>query len=279
MPGGGAALTAAWAEPGIVRFVVRPGGAEMLRLEALHLRQGRFQPMEADCGPAQMAGFERGDRTRPGAANRTLIAGASPGFVPPASGRVPVGGARPDRGWRRAPEGVSMACFLGTTNLFRASERGGANVGLGLFLRGRLSRRAARARPKRPGPVGLEGNGGAAPRRIVHGRQAKAAPPRGNGYLDRGSGPWCCWTDPNCRSGAGDCGSEMAGLVREDGWWAAGRVVLMVTHEPRDAIAVADMAVFRSRMAAPRRRMENRGRCLAIRPEVAAGRYLGGVVG
>jgi len=143
------------------------------------------------------------------------------------------------------------------------------NVGLGLSS-GRLSA-AQRVRVDSVlARVGLEGMGARRPGELSGGQQSRAALARVL-IEDR---PLVLLDEPFAALGPG-LRAEMAGLVREM-LVAAGRVVLMVTHEPRDAIAVADMAVFVADGCAEAP-METRA--LLADPPEALRRYLGGVVG
>lgn len=233
----------------------------MLRLEALRLRQGDFT-LEADWD------LPEGGLTAvvgPSGGGKSTLMQAVAGFIVPESGRVLLDG-RDLTGVAPGARGVSM--LFQDNNLFPHLSVA-RNVGLGLSA-GRLSA-VQRDRVDRVlARVGLEGLGARRPGELSGGQQSRAALARVL-IEDR---PLVLLDEPFAALGPG-LRAEMAGLVREM-LVAQGRVVLMVTHEPRDALAVAESVIF---VAAGRAEAPMETRALLGDPPEALRHYLGGVVG
>ena len=197
----------------------------MLTLENLNVRQGDFQ-LTANVG------FTAGQITAligPSGAGKSTILSVIAGFFA-AEGQVswrgePITDLRPDL--------RPVAILFQDNNLFPHLTIS-QNVGLALRSTLRLSKDEERAVEEMLHSVGLSGLGGRKPAGLSGGQQSRAALAR----LLLQDRPVILLDEPFAALGPG-LKQEMLALVRERAL-AEGRVVLMVTHDPQDALAVAD---------------------------------------
>jgi thiamine transport system ATP-binding protein len=197
----------------------------MLTLENLNVRQGDFQ-LTANVG------FAAGQITAligPSGAGKSTILSVIAGFYQ-ADGRVlwcgePITDLRPDL--------RPVAILFQDNNLFPHLTIS-QNVGLALRSTLRLSKDEERAVGEMLHSVGLSGLGGRKPAALSGGQQSRAALAR----LLLQDRPVILLDEPFAALGPG-LKQEMLALVRERAL-AEDRVVLMVTHDPQDALAVAD---------------------------------------
>ena len=197
----------------------------MLILENLRVRQGDFQ-LTANVR------FETGQITAligPSGAGKSTILSVIAGFFA-AEGRVlwrgePITDLRPDL--------RPVAILFQDNNLFPHLTIS-QNVGLALRSTLRLSRDEQRTVEDMLHSVGLSGLGGRKPAALSGGQQSRAALAR----LLLQDRPVILLDEPFAALGPG-LKQEMLTLMRERAL-AEDRVVLMVTHDPQDALAVAD---------------------------------------
>jgi len=197
----------------------------MLTLEDLIVRQDAFQ-LTANVR------FDAGQITAligPSGAGKSTILSVIAGFFG-AEGQVswrgqPIAELRPDQ--------RPVAILFQDNNLFphlTISE----NVGLALRSSLRLSKDEQQTVEEMLQSVGLSGMGGRKPAALSGGQQSRAALAR----LLLQDRPVILLDEPFAALGPG-LKQEMLALVRERAL-ADDRVVLMVTHDPQDALAVAD---------------------------------------
>ena len=197
----------------------------MLMLENLNVRQGDFQ-LTANVG------FAAGQITAligPSGAGKSTILSVIAGFYP-ADGRVlwccePITEVRPDQ--------RPVSILFQDNNLFPQLTVS-QNVGLALRASLRLTSAEQRRVDEMLESVGLLGMGARKPAALSGGQQSRAALAR----LLLQDRPVILLDEPFAALGPG-LKQEMLALVRERAL-AEGRVVLMVTHDPQDALAVAD---------------------------------------
>ena len=198
----------------------------MLQLDDLRLRLGDF-------ALAARATFEAGGITAlmgaSGSGKSTLLA-AIAGFLAPEDGHVRVDGADITA---LPPGDRPLSILFQDQNLFPHLDVA-RNVGLGLRPDLRLDATQRRDRDAVLARVGLEGMGGRLPRDLSGGQQSRAALARA--LLRRR--PWLLLDEPFSALGPA-LRQEMLTLLRETAR-AEGLSVLMVTHDPADAHAIAD---------------------------------------
>ncbi|WP_179381380.1 thiamine ABC transporter ATP-binding protein [Jannaschia marina] len=198
----------------------------MLRLEGLRLSQGSFG-LDADV--AFPAGGVTALMGASGSGKSTLLA-AIAGFLDPAAGRIVIEGADVTD---LAPGDRPLSVLFQDQNLFphlTVAE----NVGLGLRPDLRLSDDQRAARDRAIARVGLDGMADRLPRDLSGGQQSRAALARA---LLRGR-PWLLLDEPFSALGPA-LRTEMLALLQETAR-DENLSVLMVTHAPEDARAVAD---------------------------------------
>ncbi|AUJ65188.1 thiamine ABC transporter ATP-binding protein [Aestuarium zhoushanense] len=197
----------------------------MLTLENLNVRQGDFR-LTANVG------FAAGQITAligPSGAGKSTILSVIAGFYQ-AEGQVlwrsePITDLRPDQ--------RPVSILFQDNNLFphlTVSQ----NVGLALRASLRLTRDEQRRVDEMLVSVGLSGMGGRKPAALSGGQQSRAALAR----LLLQDRPVILLDEPFAALGPG-LKQEMLALVRERAL-ADNRVVLMVTHDPQDALVAAD---------------------------------------
>ncbi len=230
----------------------------MLRLEGVRIVQGEFA-LAADLAVA------RGARVAvigPSGAGKSTLLAAVAGFVPLAAGRVTWEG----RDLAPLAPGARPVSILFQDNNLFPHLTVAENVGLGLRPDLRLSR-AERARIEAAlARVGLGGMGARRPGALSGGEQGRAALAR---VLLRAR-PLLLLDEPFAALGPAlkaDMLALVEAIVAE-----AGTTLLMVTHDPRDAAAIAPetILVAEGRAEAPR----PTGTLLAD-PPPALRRYLG----
>lgn len=201
----------------------------MLMLENLNVRQGDFH-LTANVG------FAAGQITAligPSGAGKSTILSVIAGFYQ-AEGQVlwrgePITDLRPDQ--------RPVSSLFQDNNLFphlTVSQ----NVGLALRASLRLTRDEQRRVDEMLASVGLSGMGGRKPAALSGGQQSRAALAR----LLLQDRPVILLDEPFAALGPG-LKQEMLALVRERAL-ADNRVVLMVTHDPQDALVAADQIVL-----------------------------------
>ena len=201
----------------------------MLMLENLNVRQGYFH-LTANVG------FAAGQITAligPSGAGKSTILSVIAGFYQ-AEGQVlwrgePITDLRPDQ--------RPVSILFQDNNLFphlTVSQ----NVGLALRASLRLTRDEQRRVDEMLVSVGLSGMGGRKPAALSGGQQSRAALAR----LLLQDRPVILLDEPFAALGPG-LKQEMLALVRERAL-ADNRVVLMVTHDPQDALVAADQIVL-----------------------------------
>ena len=197
----------------------------MLMLENLNVRQGDFH-LTANVG------FAAGQITAligPSGAGKSTILSVIAGFYQ-AEGQVlwrgePITDLRPDQ--------RPVSILFQDNNLFphlTVSQ----NVGLALRASLRLTRDEQRRVDEMLASVGLSGMGARKPAALSGGQQSRAALAR----LLLQDRPVILLDEPFAALGPG-LKQEMLALVRERAL-ADNRVVLMVTHDPQDALVAAD---------------------------------------
>lgn len=177
-----------------------------------------------------------------GSGKSTLLA-ALAGFVPVAAGRVSIDGVDITA---RAPGDRPLSILFQDQNLFPHLTVA-QNVGLGLRPDLRLSPDQVRARGAVLDRVGLSDMGARLPAALSGGQQSRAALARA---LLRGR-PWLLLDEPFSALGPA-LRTEMLTLLSETAR-DEGLSVLMVTHAPEDALAVADHTalIVEGTLAAP----------------------------
>ena len=199
----------------------------MLELDGVRLEQGAFR-LAAD------ATFAQGRITAlmgaSGSGKSTLLT-AIAGFLTPTSGSIRIGG-RDITGM--APGDRPLSMLFQDQNLFPHLSVA-QNVGLGLRPDLRLDAGQRQARDAALARVGLDGLGDRLPRDLSGGQQSRAALARA---LLRGR-PWLLLDEPFSALGPA-LRAGMLTLVRETAK-AENLSVLIVTHAPEDARAIADL--------------------------------------
>ncbi|HDR29731.1 ATP-binding cassette domain-containing protein [Rhodovulum sp.] len=198
----------------------------MLRLERLEIRQGAFR-LSADVTvePGRIVAL-----LGPSGAGKSTLLDAIAGFLPPTSGRVLWNGT--DLG-PLAPGARPLSMLFQDNNLF-PHLTAAQNVGLGLRPDLRLSADQRGAVDAALARVGLEGLGARKPAELSGGQRGRVALAR---ILLRGR-PLMLLDEPFAALGPA-LKTEMLGLVR-DLARETGATVLLVTHDPADARAIAD---------------------------------------
>ena len=231
----------------------------MLRLDGVRVGQGAFA-VEADwqVGPGVTA------MIGPSGGGKSTLLSAISGFLPVTAGRILWQG-RDLAAEKPSNRGVSL--LFQDSNLFPHLSVA-RNVALGLTTRRRLTA-AQRDRVETVlDRVGLAGLGARLPAELSGGQQSRAALAR----VLLEDKPLVLLDEPFAALGPG-LRTEMAALVAE---MLGDRVVLMVTHEPRDALGVAGQVVFvdAGRADAPVATAQ-----LLQEPPEAVKRYLGRAAG
>ena len=202
----------------------------MLICDKLVLRQGDFT-LTADVT------FPAGKVTAligPSGAGKSTLLAAITGFLTPASGRVLWQG---DDLTGLAPGARPVSAIFQDNNLFPHLTVT-QNVGLGLRPALRLSDDERGQVDRALEAVGLTGLGDRKPGALSGGQQSRAALAR----VLLAQRPVVLLDEPFAALGPG-LKDDMLDLVRET-LGAAGRTLLMVTHDPDDAKRIADQAVF-----------------------------------
>jgi thiamine transport system ATP-binding protein len=197
----------------------------MLTLDGLRIGLGDFRlaaDIEIPVGLTALLGAS-------GSGKSTLLS-AIAGFVAPQAGRILIDGTDITA---LAPGDRPVSILFQDQNLFPHLTVT-QNVGLGLRPDLRLSadQKAARASPL--ARVGLSGMEDRRPRDLSGGQQSRAALARA---LLRGR-PWLLLDEPFAALGPA-LRRDMLDLLRET-TLAEGLSVLMVTHDPEDALAISD---------------------------------------
>lgn len=202
----------------------------MLTCESLSLRQGDFD-LQADITLA------KGQITAligPSGAGKSTLLAAIAGFLPPVAGRI-VWEGRDLTDADPADRPVSM--LFQDSNLFPHLTIA-QNVGLGLRPVLKLDPTEAARVEVALADVGLEGLSGRKPGALSGGQQSRAALARVL-LADR---PLVLLDEPFAALGPG-LKDEMLDLV-QDKLAAAGKTLVMVTHDPADAMRIADAVVL-----------------------------------
>lgn len=209
------------------------GGGDMLRLEAMRVVQDDFV-LTADWGvPAGAKVAVIG----PSGAGKSTLLSVLAGFLPPTSGRVLWQGA--DLAGV-APGDRPLSILFQDQNLFPHLTLS-QNLGLGVRPDLRLMQGQAAQVETALARVGLAGMGGRKPGQISGGQIGRAALARA---LLRAR-PLLLLDEPFAALGPA-LKAEMLALVAEVAaeTGPAGATVLMVTHDPADARAFADLTVL-----------------------------------
>lgn len=202
----------------------------MLICDDLQLNQGDFQ-LTADVS------FKMGTITAvigPSGAGKSTLLAALAGFLQPSAGRIL---------WLDAdlaglsPGARPVSTIFQDNNLFPHLTIH-ENVGLGLRPSVRLSRADLAIVDGALDAVGLSGVGGRKPGALSGGQQSRAALAR----VMLANRPVVLLDEPFAALGPG-LKDDMLDLVHTT-LGAAGRTVLMVTHDPADAKRIADQTVF-----------------------------------
>lgn len=197
----------------------------MLTLDQVVLGQGDFQ-MTAHCEVPSGITAVLG----PSGGGKSTLLGALAGFVPLRSGALRYQNA--DMG--AVPPGQRPVSILFQDNNLFPHLTLGQNVGLALRPRLRLSAQDAARVETVLSDVGLAGLGARKPGGVSGGQQSRAALAR----LLLADRPIVLMDEPFAALGPG-MKADMLALVREK-LAQAGRIIVMVTHDPADAKAVAD---------------------------------------
>ena len=198
----------------------------MLRLEDLRLEQGTFRlAADLEVGPGISAVIG------PSGAGKSTLLAAIGGFAPPASGRILWNGQ--DIG-PRAPGDRPVSTVFQDHNLFPHLDVV-RNVGLGVSPRLNLDAADRDRIAAVLDRVGLAGMDTRLPAALSGGQQSRVALAR---VLVRET-PVVLLDEPFAALGPA-LRAEMLDLVAET---LAGRTVLMVTHDPRDARRAAPTAI------------------------------------
>ncbi len=231
----------------------------MLALEGLRLEQGAFA-LKADLTVATGAIVAL---IGPSGAGKSTLLAAIAGFLKPVAGRVLWDGV--DLGGL-APGERPVAMLFQEGNLFPHLSVA-ENIGLALTPRLRLSE-AERARVAEVlGRVGLDGLGDRLPGDLSGGQQSRAALARVL-LQDR---PLVLLDEPFAALGPG-LRDEMLALTAEV-LGGAGRTLLLVSHEPREAARIAGETIF---VAGGRAEAPAPTEALLADPPPALREYLGG---
>ena len=206
------------------------GFGEGLRLDGIEIVQGDFRLVADLAVPAGARVAVLG----PSGGGKSTLLGAIAGFVPLASGRVLWAGG--DLG-RLPPGDRPLSILFQDQNLF-PHLTAAQNVGLALRPSLRLSQAEAAQVEVALDRVGLAGLGARAPAELSGGQQGRVALAR---VLLRAR-PLMLLDEPFAALGPG-LKAEMLDLVAEIAS-DTGATLLMVTHEPRDAEAIADSVVL-----------------------------------
>ncbi|CTQ49158.1 thiamine ABC transporter ATP-binding protein [Jannaschia donghaensis] len=202
----------------------------MLTLEDIILAQGDFTlRAEVDLPSGGITALMGAS----GSGKSTLLA-AIAGFLPVASGRMTIAGVDVTD---LPPGDRPLSILFQDQNLFPHLTIA-QNVGLGLRPDLRLTSEQGTARDAVLNKVGLAGLGGRRPAEVSGGQQSRAALARA---LLRGR-PWLLLDEPFSALGPA-LRREMLTLLRDTAR-DEGQSVLMVTHAPEDAIAVADRTIL-----------------------------------
>lgn len=213
---------------------------EGLRLDGVEIVQGDFRLVADLAVPAGARVAVLG----PSGGGKSTLLGAIAGFVPVTSGRVLWAGA--DLG-PLPPGERPLSILFQDQNLF-PHLTAAQNVGLALRPALRLSQAEAAQVEAALARVGLAGLGGRRPAELSGGQQGRVALAR---VLLRAR-PLILLDEPFAALGPG-LKAEMLALVA--GIAAdTGATLLMVTHDPRDAEAIADAVILvaEGRAAPPR---------------------------
>lgn len=199
----------------------------MLELDGLHLQQGAFRlSAEATFPTAGITALMGAS----GSGKSTLLA-AIAGFLMPASGAIRIAGRDITA---LVPGDRPLSMLFQDQNLFPHLSVA-QNAGLGLRPDLRLNAAQGERRDAVLARVGLEGMGDRLPRDLSGGQQSRAALARAL-LRER---PWLLLDEPFSALGPA-LRHEMLLLLRETA--RAGNLsVLMVTHDPGDARAIADL--------------------------------------
>lgn len=231
----------------------------MLALEGLRLAQGDFA-LSADLTVRARATVAL---IGPSGAGKSTLLAAIAGFLEPVAGRVLWDGA--DLGGL-APGERPVAMLFQEGNLFPHLSVA-ENVGLALAPRLRLSVAERQRVAEVLGQVGLEGFGDRLPGDLSGGQQSRAALARVL-LQDR---PLVLLDEPFAALGPG-LRDEMLDLTAEM-LGGAGRTLLLVSHEPREAARIAPETIF---VAGGRAEAPERTEALLADPPPALRAYLGG---
>ncbi len=202
----------------------------MLICNALDLREGTF-------GLLADVSFPAGEITAligPSGAGKSTLLAAVAGFVTPFAGRVLWHGIDLTN---LNPGARPVSILFQDNNLF-PHLTAAQNVGLGLGQKGRLTAQGKIAVAKGLAAVGLQGLEGRKPGALSGGQQSRVALARVL-VADR---PVVLLDEPFAALGPA-LKTEMLDLVREQ-LIAAGKTVIMVTHDPSDARRIADKSAI-----------------------------------
>ncbi len=201
----------------------------MLRLEGVDIQQGDFRL----CADLTLAGGARVAVMGPSGSGKSTLLGAVAGFVEVAAGRVTLEGA--DLG-AIAPGDRPLSILFQDNNLFPHLSAE-ANVALGLRPSLRLTQGERAQVAEALARVGLEGYGARLPAQLSGGQQSRVALARA--LLRRR--PLLLLDEPFAALGPA-LKAEMLTLVG-DILDETGATLMMVTHDPADALAIADRAL------------------------------------
>jgi thiamine transport system ATP-binding protein len=200
-----------------------------LRLDGLEVRQGDFALTADFTLPSGQITALVGAS---GSGKSTLLAVIA-GFLPPQTGTVRIGG---EDVTERAPGTRPLSILFQDQNLFPHLTVD-QNVGLGLRPDLRLDQTQKTKRAEVLARVGLDGFGTRKPGELSGGQQSRAALARA---LLREQ-PWLLLDEPFAALGPA-LRREMLDLVAATAK-AENVSVLMVTHDPADALRIADLTV------------------------------------
>lgn len=202
----------------------------MLTCERLELNQGAFS-LTADMV------FPDGQITAligPSGAGKSTLLAAIAGFLAPSDGKVTWQG----KNITQDPPGVRPVSMLFQDNNLFPHLTAAQNVGLGLRPKLKLSAADEAAVDAALADVGLDGFGGRKPGALSGGQQSRVALAR----VLVSARPLVLLDEPFAALGPA-LKDEMLDLVKGK-LVAAGKTVLMVTHDPTDARRIADCAVL-----------------------------------
>jgi len=200
----------------------------MLRFDRVEIRQGDFMlRANFSVAPGAITAV-----VGPSGSGKSTLLGAAAGFIPLTAGRVLVA----DRDVTTLPPGERpVSVVFQDGNLFPHLDIA-TNVALGLHPSGRLTRERRTAVEGALARVGLEGFGGRRPSELSGGQQSRAALARAL-LRER---PVVLLDEPFAALGPA-LRAGMLALVAEV---FADRTVIIVTHAPEDARAVAAETIF-----------------------------------